>query len=153
MTMMPKKGRNLMRVKIKKKHPDVLTPVYKTLGSAGCDVCSDEDVVLHPGERALVGTGLFLEVPDGYECQCRPRSGLALTTGVTLLNSPGTIDSDYRGEMKVLLINTSNSEQHIIRGQRIAQFVFAPVAQVLFEVVDELSETQRGVGGWGSTGK
>ena len=141
-----------MKVRIKKKHPGVPTPVYKTVGSAGCDVCSDEDVTIAPRGKALVGTGLFLEVPEGFECQCRPRSGLALQTGVTLLNTPGTIDSDFRGEMKVLLLNTSDCEQHIVKGQRICQFVFAPMYQAEFEEAEELSETARGTGGWGSTG-
>jgi len=142
-----------MQVRIKKKHPGVPTPVYKTPGSAGCDVCSDEDVVIPARGKAMVGTGLFLEFPEGYECQCRPRSGLALQTGVTLLNSPGTIDSDFRGEMKVLLLNTSDVPVEITKGQRICQFVFAPVIQARFEVVDELNETERGTGGWGSTGR
>jgi|SRR5579863_3612549 len=139
-------------VRFKKKHPGVPTPVYKTPGSAGCDVCSDEDVTIPARGKALVGTGLFLEVPEGFECQCRPRSGLALQTGVTLLNSPGTIDCDFRGEMKVLLVNTSDCEQHITKGQRICQFVFAPMYRAEFEEVDELSPTERGTGGWGSTG-
>lgn len=141
-----------MIVRIKKKHPGVPTPVFKTEGSAGCDVCSDEDVVILPGGRSLIHTGLFLEVPQGYECQCRPRSGLALKHGVTVLNSPGTIDSDYRGENMVLLINTSPLEVRINKGDRIAQFVFAPVVQAQFEEVAELSETNRGAGGFGSTG-
>ena len=142
----------MINVRIKRASADVPIPVYKTAGSAGCDVCSNENVTIPPHGRILVGTGLFLEIPEGYECQCRPRSGLALTHGVTLLNSPGTIDSDYRGEMKVLLYNTSDREQHILRGQRICQFVFAPVTLATFEDADELSETKRGAGGWGSTG-
>ena len=142
----------MINVRIKKKHPDVPTPAYKTEGSAGCDVCSDEDIFIPPRGRILVHTGLFLEVPDGYECQCRPRSGLASENGITVLNSPGTIDSDYRGEMMVLLYNTTTDLQHIRKGMRIAQFVFAPVTRAEFHVVNELSETKRGVGGWGSTG-
>lgn len=142
----------MIRVRIKRASSDVPVPVYKTPGSAGCDVCSNENVTIPPRGKVLVGTGLFLEIPEGYECQCRPRSGLALQQGVTLLNSPGTIDSDYRGEMKVLLHNTSDCEQQIVRGQRICQFVFAPVTVAEFDEADELSETKRGAGGWGSTG-
>ena len=139
-------------VGIKKKHPSVPTPAYKTAGSAGCDVTASEDVVIKPGCSALVPTGLFLEVPPGYECQVRPRSGLALSHGVTVLNSPGTIDSDYRGELQILLHNTSKLPVRVEAGDRIAQFVFAPVIRGVFHEVDELSDTERGKGGWGSTG-
>jgi dUTP pyrophosphatase len=100
----------------------------------------------------MVGTGLFLEVPEGYECQCRPRSGLAARHGITVLNSPGTIDSDYRGENMVLLVNHSDKDFKVEKGMRIAQFVFSPVVQAQFEEVDELSATSRGAGGFGSTG-
>jgi dUTP pyrophosphatase len=139
-------------VKLKKSHPDIPTPVYKTLGSAGCDVCASEDVLIYPLETVLVGTGLFLEVPEGYECQIRTRSGLALK-GITVLNSPGTLDSDYRGELKVILHNSKDDFPfRVMRGDRIAQLVFAPVYQATFEEVEELSKTERGEGGFGSTG-
>lgn len=139
-------------VRIKKKFSETPTPAYKTVGSAGCDVTSSETVTIQPGSRLLVSTGLFLEVPQGYECQVRPRSGLALNFGVTVFNTPGTIDSDYRGEVKILLHNASIKSYIISTGERIAQLVFAPVTQVTFEEVEELSETDRGAGGWGSTG-
>lgn len=141
-----------MIVRIKKSDDSVQTPVYQTPGSAGCDVCSAEDVVIRAGKTAMVRTGIFLEVPEGFECQCRPRSGLAFKHGITVFNSPGTVDSDYRGEMKVLLFNASDVDFQVTKGMRIAQFVFAAVEQVAFQVVDELSETDRGGGGWGSTG-
>lgn len=142
----------MINVRIKRASPDVVLPAYKMAGSAGCDVCSNENVTIPARGKVLVHTGLFLEVPEGYECQCRPRSGLALMSGVTVLNSPGTIDSDYRGEMMVLLYNSSDCDQYIVKGQRICQFVFAPVTLAKFEEVDELSRTQRNTGGWGSTG-
>jgi dUTP pyrophosphatase len=141
-----------MKVRIKKSNAEVTTPEYQTPGSAGCDVSSAEELWIKAGKTAMVRTGIFLEVPEGYECQCRPRSGLAARHGVTILNSPGTIDSDFRGEMKVLLLNVSDHDFFIEKGMRIAQFVFAAVKQAEFEVVDELSETNRGSGGWGSTG-
>jgi dUTP pyrophosphatase len=139
-------------VKVKKRDDLVLTPVYVTPGSAGCDVYSAEDVVLKPGERYLVSTGLFLEVPPGFECQIRPRSGLALKHGITVFNSPGTLDSDYRGEVKILLVNFGNEPFTVTSELRIAQLVFARVEQAHFVVVNELSGTERGEGGWGSTG-
>jgi len=141
-----------VRVRVKQKHPEVPIPVYQTPGSAGCDVCSAEEAIVPARGTCMVGTGLFLEVPEGYECQCRPRSGLAAKFGITVLNSPGTIDSDYRGENKVLLINHSDNDFKVEKGMRIAQFVFSPVVQAEFDVVDELSETTRGAGGFGSTG-
>lgn len=138
-------------VKVKKSHAGVPTPAYQTAGAAGCDVTSQEDVILRHGEVKVVSTGLFLEVPEGYECQVRPRSGLA-TKGVSVLNSPGTLDSDYRGELKVILYNVMDQPFKINAGERIAQLVFAPVTRVEFEVVEELSKTERGEGGFGSTG-
>jgi len=138
---------------IKKANVDVPTPAYKTAGAAGCDVTSTETLTIRPGCRQFVNTGLFLEVPEGYECQVRPRSGLALNYGVIVLNSPGTIDSDYRGEIKILLYNTGIKDFVVQPGERIAQLVFAPVTQVTFEEIEELSETDRGSGGWGSTGR
>jgi dUTP pyrophosphatase len=139
-------------VKIRKKRSDLPIPVYKTAGSVGCDVTAAEDVVIKAGSSALVPTGLFLEVPVGYECQVRPRSGLALSHGVTVLNSPGTIDSDYRGEVQILLHNTSRLPVRVETGDRIAQLVFAPVTRATFQVTEELTDTARGAGGWGSTG-
>lgn len=129
-------------------------PSYETIDSAGMDVRAmlDEPVVLKPMERALIKTGLFLEIPAGYECQVRPRSGLALKKGITVLNAPGTIDADYRGEVGVILINLSGESFTIENGERIAQLVFARFEQADFEVVDELTETDRGAGGFGSTG-
>jgi len=139
-------------VKIRRSNEKASVPVYKTPGAAGCDVEAKEDVVIGAGYSALVSTGLFLEVPEGYECQVRPRSGLALSHGITVLNSPGTIDSDYRGEVKVLLHNTSKLPVRIEAGDRIAQLVFAPVVRAVFYEVDELTGTERGLSGFGSTG-
>lgn len=142
-----------MKVKIinQSKHP---LPQYETAFSAGMDVRANLDapVVLKPLERTLVKTGLFLELPQGCECQVRPRSGLALKKGITVLNSPGTIDADYRGEVGVILINLSNEEFVIEDGERVAQLVFAKHKQAKFKVVESLSETERGAGGFGSTG-
>jgi len=140
-------------VKIRKAHPDVPDPVYSTPGAAGCDVFAIENTAIFEGCSILIHTGLFLEVPEGYECQIRPRSGLAVKNGITVANSPGTLDSDYRGELMVCLINHSHKEYRINRGDRIAQLVFAPVVQATFVNVDELSETERGSGGFGSTGQ
>lgn len=130
-------------------------PQYKTAGAAGADICAllESDVVLKKGERAMIPTGLFFEIPAGYEIQVRPRSGLAAKNGVTVLNTPGTIDSDYRGEVKVILINLGNEDFTIKNGERIAQIVVAPVTLGSFQVVDKLDETERGAGGFGSTGK
>ena len=130
-------------------------PAYATAGSAGMDLCAHihESVVLEPLERRLIPTGLFIELPTGYEAQIRPRSGLALKQGITCLNSPGTIDADYRGEIGVILINLSNEIQVLSPGDRIAQMVIAPVMQISWEPVAELTATSRGTGGFGSTGK
>ena len=142
-----------MIVRVRRAWGGVKVPKYQTTGSAGCDVQSTEEkTVPAKGGTAIVGTGLFLEVPPGYECQVRPRSGLAAKFGVTVLNAPGTLDSDYRGELKVILINHGDVDFHIEVGDRIAQLVFAPVEQAQFELVAELSETNRGAGGFGSTG-
>ena len=142
-----------MKLKIKKLNPKAIIPAYQTKGAAGFDLHSIEDVILKPGERKLIGTGLAFEIEYGYEVQIRPRSGLAFKHGITVLNSPGTIDSDYRGEIKVLLINHSNEEFEIKKGDRIAQAIVAPVIQAEIIEVEELSETKRGEGGFGSTGK
>ena len=133
----------------------VKLPVYQTAGSAGADVCAclEKTLVLKPFERFAVPTGLFCQIPYGYEIQVRPRSGLAFKNGITCLNTPGTIDSDYRGEIKVILINLGNEPFTINNGDRIAQLVAAPVTQVDFVLTDELDETKRGTGGFGSTGK
>ncbi len=130
-------------------------PAYATEGSAGMDLCAHihESVVLEPLERKLISTGLFIELPTGYEAQIRPRSGLALKHGITCLNSPGTIDADYRGEIGVILINLSNEMQVIKTGDRIAQMVIAPVTQISWELATALTPTNRGAGGFGSTGK
>jgi dUTP pyrophosphatase len=130
-------------------------PEYATTGSAGMDLRADlqAPVVLQPGERQLVPTGLFIELPIGYEAQVRPRSGLAIKQGITCLNSPGTIDSDYRGEIKVILINHSQEAQTLHHGDRIAQMVVSPVVQIGWEEVETISETARSAGGFGHTGK
>ena len=129
-------------------------PQYATPQSAGVDLRADtrEDIVLPPLGRAMVPTGLYLEIPDGYEAQVRPRSGLAAKKGVTVLNSPGTIDADYRGEVRVILVNLSSDPFTIVPGERIAQMVFARHEQVEWEEVDTLEESERGAGGFGSTG-
>ena len=131
-------------------------PAYETLGAAGMDlraaVPDDGPVVLRPGDRAMIPTGFCVAVPAGFEAQARPRSGLAAKAGVTCLNSPGTIDSDYRGELKVILINHGAEDFTIRRGDRIAQLVIAPVVQAAWLEVTSLDETQRGAGGFGSTG-
>jgi len=127
-------------------------PAYATPGAAGMDVVAAEDVLLAPGARHPVATGLAIAIPHGYEIQVRPRSGLALKHGITVPNTPGTIDSDYRGELKVLLINHGPQAFTITRGDRIAQLVLAPVLQGAWLEVDALDETARGEGGFGSTG-
>ncbi|NKB68028.1 MAG: dUTP diphosphatase [Candidatus Latescibacteria bacterium] len=130
-------------------------PSYETADSAGQDLRAhlDEPVVLAPGHRVLIATGLRLAIPSGYEAQVRPRSGLALKKGLTVLNTPGTIDADYRGEIGVILVNLSQENQQIEPGERIAQLVFAAVVRGQLVEVDGLAETQRGAGGFGSTGR
>ncbi|WP_226699458.1 dUTP diphosphatase [Qipengyuania gaetbuli] len=127
-------------------------PHYATGGAAGMDVLSAEAVTLKPGQRHAVATGLAMAIPEGFEIQVRPRSGLALKHGITVPNTPGTIDSDYRGELKVILINHGPDNFAIARGDRIAQLVLAPVVQAAWDEVEELDDTSRGVGGFGSTG-
>ena len=127
-------------------------PAYATEGAAGMDVLAAEHVVLAPGARHAVATGLAVAIPHGFEIQVRPRSGLALKHGVTVPNTPGTIDSDYRGELKVIMINHGDAAFEIRRGDRVAQLVLAPVTQATWLPVDELDETARGEGGFGSTG-
>ena len=127
-------------------------PAYQTAGAAGCDLVSSEDVELAPGKWSAVCTGLFLEIPAGYAGYVCPRSGLALKSGVSVLNSPGIIDSDYRGEVKVILVNHTDLKYKVKRGDRIAQLLFVPVIQAVLRNSDELSNTSRGSGGFGSTG-
>lgn len=129
-------------------------PEYETSQSAGMDLRADleETVVLDPGGRTLIPTGLYIEIPAGYEAQVRPRSGLALKRGLTVLNAPGTIDADYRGEVGVILVNLSQEVQSVEPGERIAQLLFAPVTRCQLVEVDVLSQTERGRGGFGSTG-
>ena len=128
-------------------------PAYATDGSAGLDMVAAEDVTIAPGERHAVATGFAVAIPPGYEIQVRPRSGLALKHGVTCLNTPGTIDSDYRGEMRAILINHGREPFAVKRGERIAQLVPAPVLRAAFHEVAELEDTARGAGGFGSTGR
>ena len=143
-----------MKVKVINRSAFAL-PSYATPLSAGMDLKANltEPIVLEPLQRALVPTGLFLGIPEGYEAQVRPRSGLAAKHGITVLNSPGTIDADYRGEVKVILVNLSSESFEIKPGERIAQLVVARCEQVSWEEVPELDETRRGEGGFGSTGK
>ena len=142
-----------MKIKVvnKSKHP---LPHYATAQSAGMDLRAnlDESVILKPLERTLVKTGIFMELPAGYEAQVRPRSGLAFKKGVTVLNTPGTIDADYRGEVGVILVNLSNEDFVIEDGERVAQMVIAKHEQSSWDEVEELIETERGAGGFGSTG-
>lgn len=128
-------------------------PAYQTPGSAGMDLRAAEEVLVSSGKWGAVGTGLFLEIPEGYEVQVRPRSGMALKHGVTVLNAPGTIDSDYRGEVRVILINHSSDDFRVSIGDRIAQMVLAPVVQAVWQETEELDSTLRGEGGFGSTGR
>lgn len=142
-----------MKLLVKRLREDAKLPFYATEYASGLDlVCVDEVVVIRPLERVLVSTGIAIELPEGYEAQIRPRSGLAINKGITILNAPGTIDRDYRGEIKVILINLSDKEVVIKKGDRIAQMVIAPVAKVEVFEVDELSPTKRQEGGFGSTG-
>lgn len=130
-----------------------LPPEYRTGGSAGMDVRIVETVELKPHERTLVGTGIRVHIPEGYEGQIRPRSSIALEHGVTMVNSPGTIDSDYRGEIKLILLNTGRHPVRLSQGERVAQLVICPVARATVVIVDTLEDSARGEGGFGSTGK
>lgn len=142
-------------MRIKQLRPDAVVPRYMTEDAAGLDLCAalDAPVVIEPGARAAIGTGLALAIQRGMEGQVRPRSGLAKKHGITVVNAPGTIDADYRGEVVVLLINLGNEPVTINPKDRIAQLVVAPIVQVAIEVVDELDATERGAGGFGSTGR
>ena len=144
----------MTKIQIKKLSNSVLIPKYETSGSSGMDLAAHikEDIIINPGDKVLIPTGFSLSIPNGYEVQIRPRSGLAVKKGITVLNAPGTIDSDYRGEIKVILINLSRDKFTLKNKERIAQMVVCPVKQVLLEEVQELSDTLRGIGGFGSTG-
>lgn len=142
-----------MIVKVKRLRADAVIPEYATPGAAGFDLAAVEDVVIAPGETKLVPTGIAVEIPWGYEMQIRPRSGFSLKTPLRIANAPGTIDSDFRGEVKIIVTNTSeNKGFYIKKGDRIAQGVIAPVMRAVFEEADDFSETDRGDGGFGSTG-
>lgn len=141
-------------IKVKVKAADGVTPpAYATPGASGMDLRASEAAVIKAGKRGIVGTGIYIELPEGCEAQVRPRSGLALKHGVSVLNAPGTIDSDYRGEIRVILINLGEEDFAIEPGDRIAQMVFATVAKAELEIVSELGYTERAEGGFGSTGR
>jgi|TARA_B100000780_G_scaffold264122_1_gene218530 dUTP pyrophosphatase len=144
----------MTKIQIKKLSPSASIPKYETLGSSGMDIAAhlENKIVINPGEKALVSTGFAIAIPRGYEVQIRPRSGLAVKKNITVLNTPGTIDADYRGEIKVILINHGKEQFVIENGERIAQMVVCPVIQANLEEVKELNETDRGAGGFGSTG-
>ena len=141
-------------IRIKKLHPQAIVPKYMTELAAGMDVCAtpEQAICLEPGQRCLVPTGLAMAIPAGYEVQVRPRSGLAVKHGITLINSPGTIDADYRGEVKIGLINLGREPYCIRRGDRVAQMILAPLVQARLQVRELLDETERGSGGFGHTG-
>ena len=144
----------MIQVKVKKLHPKAIVPVYMTEHAAGMDLCTviDTPVVLAPGERTLLPTGLAMEIPPGFEGQVRPRSGLALKKGIALVNSPGTIDADYRGEIGIIIINHGVDPVKFLPGDRIAQLIIAPVTQAALVEVDELNDSTRSSGGFGHTG-
>ncbi|HOU53920.1 MAG TPA: dUTP diphosphatase [Myxococcota bacterium] len=140
-------------LRLSRRQPPLPLPRYATAGSSGLDLASDEDLDLQPGQRALVATGFAVAVPPGLELQVRPRSGLAARHGVTVLNAPGTVDSDYRGEVKVVLVNLGQDPFPVRRGDRIAQAVLCPVVRAEVEEVPDLDPTDRDAGGFGSTGR
>lgn len=144
----------MVEVKVFKVKPNAILPVYMTKGSAGCDVCAclEKPMLVEKGQRVMVPTGLVMEIPVGYEVQVRPRSGLAFKKGLTVVNAPGTIDSDFRGEVMILLINLGESPVEIQHGERVAQFVLNQVEQIAWSEVAKTSDTERGAGGFGSTG-
>ena len=143
-----------VKVKVKKLHPEAVIPSYMTDHAAGMDLCTviDAAVVLAPGERTLLPTGLAMEIPPGFEGQVRPRSGLALKKGIALVNSPGTIDADYRGEIGIIIINHSNEPVEFLPGDRVAQLIIAPVTQAVLVETDGLNDSVRSSGGFGHTG-
>ena len=144
----------MIKIQIKKLSNSVIIPKYETSGSSGMDIAAhvENNIIINPGEKALVSTGFSIAIPTGYEVQIRPRSGLAVKKNITVLNTPGTIDADYRGEIKVILINLGQEKFIIQNGERIAQMVVCPVVQANLEEVTELNDTKRGSGGFGSTG-
>jgi len=148
-----KKDENVVTIEFKALHPAAVRPELKTAGASGADVYSVERADLAPGEHRTVGLGFSVAIPEGYEIQVRPRSGLAAQRGVTVLNAPGTVDSDYRGEVKVILINHGHRTFSVNPGDRIAQIVLAEVSQARYEEVEDLNVTGRGAGGFGSTGR
>lgn len=147
-------GEIMQKILIHYKSSSDLEPVYSSESASGADIKADitEDIIISSGDTSMVPTGLFIEIPPGYEAQIRPRSGLAAKHGITVLNTPGTIDADYRGEIKIILINLGKEDFIIKRGDRIAQMVFAPVVRAQFERTIELNDSNRGSGGFGSTG-
>ena len=144
----------MTKIQIKRLSTSVSIPKYETPGSSGLDVAAyiENNIIIYPGEKAIVSTGFSISIPIGYEVQIRPRSGLAAKKNITVLNTPGTIDADYRGEIKIILINLGKEKFIIENGDRIAQMVVCPVVQADLEEVKELSNTERGLGGFGSTG-
>ena len=145
----------MVRVLVKKLNPSVQLPKYKTLGSSGMDLMAfiSETIIISPNRLHIIPTGISIAIEEGYEIQIRPRSGLAAKSNITVLNTPGTIDSDYRGELKVILFNHGTEKFIVNNNDRIAQMVLSPILKVNFEEVDELPDTVRGAGGFGSTGK
>ena len=145
----------MVKLLIKKLNEEAIVPEYKTKGSSGMDLMANinSDIYIKPGEKAIIPTGIAVSIPIGYEIQIRPRSGLAAKKNISILNTPGTIDADYRGEIKIILINFGKQEFKINPNDRIAQMVLCPVIKAELEVVDELQDTKRGKGGFGSTGK
>ena len=142
----------MFKVMVKRIHPDAVIPRYAHDGDAGVDLYSVEDVTLEPGERKLVPTGLKIAFPRGYEAQVRPKSGLAIKQGLSVLNTPGTVDHGYRGEVGVIAVNLGNEKVEIKKGMKVAQMVFNEIEEATFEETDELDDTSRGEGGFGSTG-
>ena len=144
----------MIKIQIKKLSNSVIIPKYATSGSSGMDIAAyvENNIIINPGEKALISTGFSIAIPAGYEVQIRPRSGLAAKKNITVLNTPGTIDADYRGEIKVILINLGQEKFIVKSGERIAQMVVCPVVQANLEEVTELSDTKRGTGSFGSTG-
>lgn len=145
-------SKNMLKLKVKRIRKDIILPEYKTEGASGFDLSSSIDSLLKAGEFAVIPTGLIIEVPPGYEAQVRPRSGLAASNGIGVLNTPGTIDSDYRGEIKIVLFNFSDKDFNIRKGDRIAQLVISKIERVKIIEVENISGSERGTQGFGSTG-
>ena len=145
----------MVKVLIKKLDKQAIIPKYETVGSSGLDLSANinSSLIIKPGEKCLIPTGLAVSIPKGYELQIRPRSGLAIKNSITVLNTPGTIDSDYRGEIKIVLINLGNEDFKVTSGSRIAQMILCPVSIAEIEEMEDLDKTDRGSGGFGSTGK